>query len=393
MTLTFTRRRTTARFRGPSGEALTRPVEIRTNPVSGRTSRITFSRSAEKEAGTRRLVTPPPAALDPSGCPFCAPNRGDRTPRLDPAIASDGYLRRGSSTLFPNLFPYGAWSAVSLIDDTHFVPIGRASAAAYADSLANAADYLARVRSVDPRARYVAITQNHLPSAGGSLLHPHLQVHADRLAANHQRVLRRRAAGYFKRHGGFLFADYLAHERPSERYIGRTGRWEWVAAFAPEGFFEIWGILPEVCSLQSLASGDWASLAQGVVNVQGLYRRLRRNGYNLGLLAVEAADSRLELRAVMLVRSNYAPWVRNDHTGFEVMLGEMATFSLPEETAALARQSWQSRPQGSVPENPDDGPRHQRGHGSRHDRLQPETDDFTTPPGRHQAQPADHDAE
>jgi len=32
---------------------------------------------------------------------------------------------------------------------------------------------------------------------------------------------------------------------------------------------------------------------------------------------------------VMVVRSNYAPWVRNDHTGFEVMLGEMATF-IPE---------------------------------------------------------------
>jgi UDPglucose--hexose-1-phosphate uridylyltransferase len=42
----------------------------------------------------------------------------------------------------------------------------------------------------------------------------------------------------------------------------------------------------------------------------------------------------------MVVRSNYAPWIRSDHTGFEVMLGDMATFTAPEETAQLARAFW-----------------------------------------------------
>jgi hypothetical protein len=47
---------------------------------------------------------------------------------------------------------------------------------------------------------------------------------------------------------------------------------------------------------------------------------------------------------VLIVRSNYAAWVRNDHTGFELMLGDMATFTLPEDTAALARPFWESKP-------------------------------------------------
>ena len=59
-----------------------------------------------------------------------------------------------------------------------------------------------------------------------------------------------------------------------------------------------------------------------------------------GLLCVEDPCSFMELRMVMVVRSNYAPWVRNDHTGFEVMLGEMATFIPPEETAAIAKPIW-----------------------------------------------------
>jgi hypothetical protein len=54
-------------------------------------------------------------------------------------------------------------------------------------------------------------------------------------------------------------------------------------------------------------------------------------------LFVEIPSSRLELRIVMMVRSNYAPWVRSDHTGFEVMLGDMTTFNAPEQTAQWAR--------------------------------------------------------
>ena len=78
-----------------------------------------------------------------------------------------------------------------------------------------------------------------------------------------------------------------------------------------------------------------------MLNAQRFYRSAYRNGYNLGLLAVEQDDSCLELRVVLMVRSNYAAWVRNDHTSFETMLGDMATFHAPEETARLAMPFWE----------------------------------------------------
>jgi galactose-1-phosphate uridylyltransferase len=114
-----------------------------------------------------------------------------------------------------------------------------------------------------------------------------------------------------------------------------------MAAYAPEGFYELWALLPGVTSLLALADADWSDLAEGIVRAQRLYRYLDRNGYNLGLLTVENGRSHLELRLVMLARSNYAPWVRNDHTGFEVMLGDMATFSAPEDLARQARAFWE----------------------------------------------------
>jgi len=339
--LSFLTEHVTAHIVTPDGVETDRPIEIRTHPVTGRRCRITFSRSAEKEAGTRQMPDPPPHAGRTDVCPFCRPQLESHTPQFPPDFHPAGRMVNGHSVLFPNLFPYARYSAVSLFDDRHFVEIGTASAASYKDCFFNCAAFLQRVRQTDSAAVYMGIAQNHLPSAGGSLLHPHLQVHADRIAPNHHRFLARRTCAYRNTTGSGLFSDLLKHEREDgARVIGRTGSWEWVAAFAPEGFYEIWGILPGRTSLPALDDGQWEDLARGVVNAQRFYRSLCRNGYNFGLLSVEQEDSALELRAVMLVRSNYAPWVRNDHTSFETMLGDMATFHAPEETARLARPFW-----------------------------------------------------
>jgi galactose-1-phosphate uridylyltransferase len=339
--LSFQRERVTARIVTPDGVETDCPIEIRTHPVTGRRCRITFSRSGEKEAATQALPAPPPHADQTGRCPFCPPQREAQTPRFPHTFHPAGRMVRNRSVLFPNLFPYASYSAVSLFDDGHFVEIGTASLAAYTDCFLNCAAFLQRVRETDGAAVYTGIAQNHLPSAGGSLLHPHLQVHADRVAPNHHRFLARRARQYWDGAGRGLFADYLQHEKnKGTRMIGRTGAWEWLAAFAPEGFYEIWGLLPGHTSLPALDAGLWKDLARGVLNVQRFYRSRRRNGYNLGLLSVEKDDSRLELRVVLMVRSNYAPWVRNDHTSFETMLGDMATFHAPEETARLAKPFW-----------------------------------------------------
>lgn len=333
-----------ARIMLPGGLPVDRRIEIRTSPITGRTCRITYSRGEEREPGTEALPAPPPFASDRVQCPFCQARLAASTPQFPPELDPQGRMRRGTSTLFPNLFPYGRYSGVSLFDDGHFVEIGTATLQPYTDSFLNCRDYLLRVLAHDPAAVFMAITQNHLPSAGGSLLHPHLQVQADRTPANHQRFLQNRAAAYHRQYGSRLFSAYLQHEiQAGERTIGATGSWQWLAAFAPEGFYEIWGILPEVTSLRQVTDADWQALAQGVLSTQKFYRSLGRNGYNLGLLMLEDGSNDLELRAVLTVRSNFAPWVRSDFTGFEVMLGDMATFTAPEVTAEKARPFWQEQ--------------------------------------------------
>jgi galactose-1-phosphate uridylyltransferase len=337
--LTFASQSVSAKFVDPGGQVADRPIEIRTNPITGRTCRIAFSRIKEKETGTETLPPPPPDAGATDACPFCRPQVVSHTPRLHPDLTVEDRMAHDDSLLFPNLFPYGSYSAVSLFDNEHFVEIGTATLSSYTNCFLNCCRYLNKVRDYDPEAIYMAITQNHLPSAGGSLVHPHLQINADRVATNHHRFLQMRSDDYFKHSSDLLFSSYLDHEKKEgSRYIGATGPWQWMAAFAPEGFFEIWGILPGVTSILQPEPGDWANLVYGVLNVQRFYRSLNRNGYNLGLLTLEIANSRLELRLVIMVRSNFAPWVRSDHTGFEVMLGDMTTFVAPEQTAEWARR-------------------------------------------------------
>jgi galactose-1-phosphate uridylyltransferase len=337
----FKKERIQASFINPSGALSENIIEVRTNPLTFRSCRITYSRTGEKEAGTEVFPDPPPFAHQTAGCPFCRPQVLEMTPQLLQKKFPSNRLVVGESILFPNLFPYGGHSAVSLFDQNHFVEIGTASLSAYADSFKNSIQYLGHVSKQDPGAVYTAITQNHLPSAGGSLLHPHLQIHADRIPGNHHRFFEQRCRQYYQDNQAMLFSDYLNLESAQgERTIGTTGEWHWISAFAPEGFFEIWGILPGVTSLLSLSDMQIKELCAGVLNTQKFYRSLNRNGYNLGILCIEKADSLLELRVVLMVRCNYVPWARNDHTGFELMLGDMATFVAPELTAELARPFW-----------------------------------------------------
>ena len=341
--LIFWGKKIEAEFVHPDGKIVKRKIEIRKNPITGRTSRIAFSRIHEKETGISRLPPPPPDAENTENCPFCAPQVYDKTPRLRAEISKKGRLKKGESLLFPNLFPYGAYSAVSLFDNKHFVEIGKASLESYRDCFINCADYLGRIKALDPENYYMAITQNHLPSAGGSLIHPHLQINADKIPPNNHRFLEKKSRDFFNETGKYFLWSYLAREKKEKtRYIGNTGPWEWISAFAPEGFFEIWGIYPGCTDFEKLKKEDWEELAKGVLNTQLFYRSLNRNGYNLGMLIIAKKDSFLELRIVILVRSNYAPWVRNDHTGFEVMLGDMTTFTAPEEVARLARPFWKT---------------------------------------------------
>lgn len=338
----FNKTEFSADFTDAEGNHVTRVQQVRTDPLTLKQCRITPSRALENERGTEKLYQPPDIDLDESKCPFCPGNLDTMTPCLKKEISTKKRLNYKQSILFPNLFPYTEWSAVSLFDNTHHVEIGTAHLNTYCHSFINCADYLTRVKRADPKAIFMSITQNHLPGAGGSLIHPHLQVHAAKQVSNNHKVLKQRAEEYGAQYNACILSNLLLAEKETgDRYIGRTGKWQWIAAFAPSGFYEIWGIVASESSLLIPRKEEvWQDLAEGVLNTQKFYKSLNRNAYNLNLLSIEDGNNIPCLKISLTARSSYAPWVRSDITGFELATGEMATFTFPESVAAMARVFW-----------------------------------------------------
>ncbi len=338
----FEKQTVEAVFRKASGEKVIRPVEIRKNPVLGNSSRITFSRSKEIERGLEKLYQPPPEDMESIGCPFCRKNIETATPMLSDELNLSNRLIYKNSVLFPNLYPYTEWSGVSIFDERHYVEIGTASVSSYRDCLINCSRYLHQINEYDSNARFMGITQNHLPAAGGSLVHPHLQVHATASETNAHRQYRIKAKEHKVRFCSRIFTDLITIEKKNKiRYIGNTGCWEWISAFAPDGFYEIWAIAPEKGSLIDYRdTALWEDLARGILNTQRFFRSMNRNSYNLGVLSIEGDENSMDLMVSIKARSSYAPWVRSDITGFEMAFQEMATFSSPESTAEKARVFW-----------------------------------------------------
>ena len=142
-----------------------------------RTERGTFQYRRESLTGIRCRISPvrverkidtvPALPLSREGCPFCPDSIGVATPTFE-----DGSrLRYGESVTFPNLYPYAERHIVTVITPDHAT--GRFGVRCLADALSGAAEALSRSPG------YASINWNYLPSAGASIVHPHLQGIAD----------------------------------------------------------------------------------------------------------------------------------------------------------------------------------------------------------------------
>src|SRR5512136_2634017 len=100
---------------------------------------------------------------NPDGCPFCRENVFSVTPTFH-----DGNrIIRGESVTFPNLFPFGEGHVVTVITCEYSVQTFTRQQ--IVDALFSQIEALRRFDG------YESINWNFLPSAGASLIHPHMQ--------------------------------------------------------------------------------------------------------------------------------------------------------------------------------------------------------------------------
>lgn len=321
----------------------TRPVTVRTevriDPLTGRTARITAPRADDPPID---FSTPPYRAhVEESAatCPFCPERIRETTPRFAPEITPEGRFATGQSILFPNRSPYGPHSAVSIFSPAHFIEIGAFTEAHYRDNFINARGYITRVCAVDGAMRYAAVTQNYLPSSGGTLIHPHLQINLLANPTNYLGELAYRSAIFLKETGRTFWGQLIEREQSlGQRFIARTGGLAWLCPFAPQAHKEVWAVFEDRSDYRYLSDEELSALARGVLAVQRYWRDTGNNGFNLGIYSIAGTDECYRILVRMVARTRFVPYARNDRSFFEVILGEAATDEPPEKIAAALKK-------------------------------------------------------
>lgn len=320
----------------PNGDLSVVEVELRQDPLSGEQCRITPRRPATrlKRRHARDSADGPPVETGP--CPLCPDKLRTRTPRLDPAIFDEERLRKGEAVLLPNLYPYGRWSAVVSLTETHWVPLEDYTIGQYTNGLGVAVDYAkALVRA--GHGPWVSITQNHLPTSGATLLHPHLQVHVDERPNNFFSRVSHAAARHRERDREDYFEALVDAERGGDRWISEEDGLAWLSPFVPRGFFEFWALLPSKRSLFALAPTEIEALSAGLCSIFAFYRTLGWDAFNLALCTHEAPESELPVWLRVLLRGRFSSYARSDVSFHEKLLEEMSLSVSPEESAQLYR--------------------------------------------------------
>lgn len=135
-----------------------------------------------------------------------------------------------------------------------------------------------------------------LPS-GSSLFHPHLQGVVDSQPTTFQRMLAEVPAERFE--------AYLDTERRiGERYLGDTGRVEWLVSFAPVAPAELRAFVGAVASPVELDKNLGAELAHGLTLALQAYAEMGFESFNLAIYGAPPATDGYQLNLRLACRSN-----------------------------------------------------------------------------------------
>ncbi|KUG19777.1 MAG: galactose-1-phosphate uridylyltransferase [Methanomicrobiaceae archaeon] len=259
-----------------------------------------------------------------NGCPFCPDAVHTATPTFD----NGSRVCRGETVTFPNLYPYAEWHTVTVITRDHAVE--QFTKRQLHDAFSGTIEALMRHDG------YASINWNYLPTAGASMVHPHLQGLSDQqppylagryISAGHR---------YLLRHGRTYWEDLREREGSSERFLFGDEIC-WSASPVPLGEREVRGLLP--VSSPGETEAYLEPLADGILRTIELYRQLGTHAFNVALF-FDRPGSRRGFRAFCSIISRINP---NDlslcDTSFmERLYLEPIILTLPEELARCYRE-------------------------------------------------------
>ena len=291
------------------------------------TSRGTLQYRTEHLTGLRCRISPDrlkrqidqsfnlPSNTD--GCPFCR----DAVMTVTPTFPDGNRIIRGESITFPNLFPFGEGHVVTVLTREHAVITF--SRQQVVDAL------LSQIEALRHSDGYASINWNFLPSAGASLVHPHMQGLADTHPSRIVDLSLAASEQYRKKKGSNYWDAVREQERLSDRYLFGD-EILWSAHAVPVGEREVRGILP-ISTLEEMEI--YADLlARGILEIISLYRKLGTYAFNMSVFFDKTGnDHGFKAFCSMISRINPNPSSTSDSAFMERLHLEPVIMTLPED--------------------------------------------------------------
>lgn len=261
-------------------KASERKSEVRYDPLTKQSTRILDFPVKEME----RVDLNPLIEKSKAVCPFCPELIELVTPKFSTGRASKERYIIGEALCFPNAFPYDENGAVTVMSRSHYLALADFNAGIIGNAVGCCLEYLGDIIEAQPEAVYQSINWNYMPLAGGSIVHPHLQVAASTTATNYYTTMLAMLAQYRAKHGTDFWHDLAAQEEQlGERFIARMGHMTWLVAFAPLGVFDIIGIMDTVYRPSQVREGVMNDFVAGVLKVLGYIDSLNMYSLNMSL--------------------------------------------------------------------------------------------------------------
>ncbi len=260
-------------------------------------------------------------------CPFCRENIFSVTPTFQDGTR----IIRGESVTFPNLFPFGEGHIVTVITHDHFVQTFTHKQVADA--------IFSQIEALENTDGYPSINWNFLPSAGASLVHPHMQGLSDSRPSRIVDLYLGASQQYSRDHNRNYWEAVRAEETESDRYLFGD-EILWSAHAVPVGEREIRGILP-ISSLGDMA-GYVDLMTQGILEIISLYRKLCTYAFNLSIFFDKKEENHgFSAFCSIISRINPNRLSTSDSAFMERLHLEPVILTLPEDLGKYYRNECQ----------------------------------------------------
>jgi UDPglucose--hexose-1-phosphate uridylyltransferase len=334
---TFSKRLIESELRNPTEDfnLEKQKIEYRKELLTSRACRINVKRSQRKKQAQTGMGYSELIELSAKNCYFCPTNIKTATPMFPSSLVSEGRIKVGETTVFPNLFPFAKYHAVATVSKEHFLGIDEFTLKQIQDTIKASIEYFRAVALSDKKAVFPIFSWNFLAPAGASVVHPHVQLTVDEQPTNLAWLYLSACKKYFKQYKENYWHRLLEiEEKEGARFLGKIGSISWITSYVPLGNDEICGVFHDASSLYELDETAISDLSKGLKRVFTAYSIYGVHSFNLSTLSASGEDESFRLVVRIIARPYPQSYYNNDSGFMERLHEEVIIESMPEKVAS-----------------------------------------------------------